>query len=233
MARLASALAVAAFVGVAVQHGGARGAVHEPRQPRLPGVGARSCAPARLPTAENALTTPHPVPIVLMAAVGGIVSPLATWAALAICGLVAVRARRHAGRVARGRGIRRGRSAAGAVAGRRDLDGRAPPRHRLAGGGRHRPGARGAARAEPRPAGVPGPGRARPARGVAAAAAAGARRRPPPRARRDRLGPRRARAVVAVRRPAARRPAARVPPHRRAGGHRRARPGPGRRRSGW
>ena len=43
-----------------------------------------------LPTAENALTTPHPVPIVLMAAVGGIVSPLATWAALAICGLVAV-----------------------------------------------------------------------------------------------------------------------------------------------
>jgi len=43
-----------------------------------------------LPTVANALTTPHPAPILLMAAIGGIVSPLATWAALAIAGLVAV-----------------------------------------------------------------------------------------------------------------------------------------------
>ena len=43
-----------------------------------------------LPTVENALTTPHPAPILLMAVLAGIVSPLATWAALAIAGLAGV-----------------------------------------------------------------------------------------------------------------------------------------------
>ncbi len=42
------------------------------------------------PTVAAALTTPHPVPIVLMAALGGVASPLVTWAALAAAGLVAV-----------------------------------------------------------------------------------------------------------------------------------------------
>ena len=43
-----------------------------------------------LPTVANALTTPHPAPILLMAVLAGIVSPLATWAALAIAGLAGV-----------------------------------------------------------------------------------------------------------------------------------------------
>ena len=89
MARLASALAVAAFVLVAVRTAVLAVPFMNPDNLAYLAWGAELRA-GGLPTAENALTTPHPVPILLMAVVGGIVSPLATWAVLAIAGLVAV-----------------------------------------------------------------------------------------------------------------------------------------------
>ncbi len=89
MARLASALAVAAFVGVAARTAVLAVPFMNPDNLAYLAWG-RELRGGSLPTVENALTTPHPVPIVLMAIVGGIVSPLATWAALTIAGLVAV-----------------------------------------------------------------------------------------------------------------------------------------------
>ena len=89
MARLAAALAVAAFVLVAVRTAVLAVPFMNPDNLAYLAWGEELRA-GGLPTAENALTTPHPVPILLMAVVGGIVSPLATWAALAVAGLVAV-----------------------------------------------------------------------------------------------------------------------------------------------
>ena len=89
MARLASALAVAAFVVIAVRTAVLAVPFMNPDNLAYLAWG-QELRHGGLPTPENALTTPHPVPIVLMAAVGGIVSPLATWAVLATCGLVAV-----------------------------------------------------------------------------------------------------------------------------------------------
>ena len=89
MARLASALAVAAFVAVAVRTAVLAVPFMNPDNLAYLAWG-RELRGGSLPTAENALTTPHPVPIVLMAIAGGILSPLATWAALTIAGLVAV-----------------------------------------------------------------------------------------------------------------------------------------------
>lgn len=91
MARLASALAVAAFVVIAVRTAVLAVPFMNPDNLAYLAWGAELRA-GGLPTAENALTTPHPVPILLMAVGGGIVSPLATWAVLAIAGLVAVAA---------------------------------------------------------------------------------------------------------------------------------------------
>ncbi len=89
MARLASALAVAAFVVIAVRTAVLAVPFMNPDNLAYLAWGEELRA-GGLPTAEHALTTPHPVPIVLMAVVGGIVSPLATWAALAVAGLIAV-----------------------------------------------------------------------------------------------------------------------------------------------
>jgi hypothetical protein len=89
MARLASALAVAAFVLVAARTAVLAVPFMNPDNLAYLAWGEELRA-GGLPTAENALTTPHPVPILLMAVVGGIVSPLATWAALAVAGLAAV-----------------------------------------------------------------------------------------------------------------------------------------------
>ncbi len=89
MVRLASALAVAAFVGVAARTAVLAVPFMNPDNLAYLAWGEELRA-GGLPTAENALTTPHPVPILLMAVSGGIVSPLATWAALAVAGLVAV-----------------------------------------------------------------------------------------------------------------------------------------------
>jgi hypothetical protein len=89
MARLASALAVAAFVLVAVRTAVLAVPFMNPDNLAYLAWGEELRA-GGLPTAENALTTPHPVPIVLMALLGGIVSPLATWAALTAAALAAV-----------------------------------------------------------------------------------------------------------------------------------------------
>ena len=89
MARLASALAVAAFILVAARTAVLAVPFMNPDNLAYLAWGEELRAGGP-PTAANALTTPHPVPILLMAVVAGIVSPLATWAALAVVGLVAV-----------------------------------------------------------------------------------------------------------------------------------------------
>lgn len=102
MARLASALAVAVFVVVAVRTAILAVPFMNPDNLAYLAWGAELRELAR-PTLANALTTPHPVPIALMAAVGAILTPLATWAVVAAVGLAAsaagaaVLAWRHAG----------------------------------------------------------------------------------------------------------------------------------------
>ena len=155
MARLAAALAVAAFVVVAVRTAVLAVPFMNPDNLAYLAWGEELRA-GGLPTAENALTTPHPVPILLMAVVGGIVSPLATWAALAIC---------RAGAVVVGAALVAWRAAGSPAWRARCWRWRWPvriwsagpaARHRLAGGGRHRPGARGAAGAPAHAARAPG-----------------------------------------------------------------------------
>ncbi len=89
MARLAAAIAVAAFALVAVRTAVLAVPFMNPDNLAYLAWGEELRA-GGLPTAENALTTPHPGADPADGPVGGIVSPLATWAALAVAGLAAV-----------------------------------------------------------------------------------------------------------------------------------------------
>jgi len=86
MGRVATALAVAVFTVVAVRTAILAVPFMNPDNLAYLAWG-EELRGGHLPTVENALTTPHPAPIALMAIVGDIVSPLGTWAALAALGL--------------------------------------------------------------------------------------------------------------------------------------------------